>query len=85
MLTYEIEFIDCQKNRKFSYTGVRKVEFGVSGKVFIIGVDAVTGDRYYVTVTAKEFDYFTVRKEDDNEQNECKYFNQSRSGAFEVC
>lgn len=67
MLTYEIEFVDVENRRKFSYTGIRKVEFGTNGKVYITGDDPVTNERYYVIVLDIEFDYFTVKKENDNE------------------
>lgn len=68
MLTYEIEFVDIRNSRKFSYMGIRKVEFGVNGRVFITGVDPITNERYYVVVSELDFDYFTVNKEDKEDE-----------------
>lgn len=70
MITYEIEFVDIPRRRKFSYTGVTEIKFinmRAHGAVSLIGTDPVTNERYGTRVPAREFSYFTVNKEDNNE------------------
>lgn len=61
-----ITFVDSDKNRKFSFDGVRRIKV-YAKDVYLYGLDFVTNDTYSVRVNAAEYSYFTVNKEDDNE------------------
>lgn len=61
-----ITFVDSDKNRKFSFDGVRRIKT-YAKDVYISGLDFVTNELYSVRVDAKEYSYFTVSKEDNNE------------------
>lgn len=58
-----ITFVDSDKNRKFSFDGVRRIQT-YAKDVYISGLDFVTNELYRVRVNAESYSYFTVNKED---------------------
>lgn len=61
-------FKNGESPKRFGFDGVNDIEVDHSGSATIVGVDKLDNKAYIFTVLPKEYSYFTLHKEDDEDE-----------------